>query len=198
MKFRASAWLLLVAGLLIGLPGRAQLWQPAKPLSADYLTWSASRRLQASDFQFRARARSNLKGCIGNFGLLMNGNTLDLLSKKGNAVVQNVLYRAGSYLDSADQPAVALQLRYLQTLWDIDEVAARRLRQELRATAKRTLLWGRPNLNDPFQAAYETASKRQLQYADETNYGLYLDKQADWEKRLAAELAELQAYALPE
>lgn len=187
----------LLALLLAGGPARAQ-WQPTAPLSADYLTWSARRRLQASDFQFRARAHSNLHGCVGNFGLLTRGNGLDLLGKKGNAVVQNVLYRAGSYLDSASQPAVALQLVYLQTLWDIDEVAARRLRQALRGSAKRALLWGRAPGPDPMQTAYEAASKRQLQYADETNYGLFLDKQAEWEKRLAAELAELQAYALPE
>jgi hypothetical protein len=198
MKITKLASLLLLGLLLAGRPSQAQLWQPAKPLSADYLTWSARRRLQASDFQFRARAHSNLKGCVGNFGLLTRGNTLELLSKKCNALVQNVLYRAGSYLDSADQRTVALQLLYLQTLWDIDEVAARRLRQTLRGSAKRTLLWGRPDLNDPMQAAYEAASKRQLQYTDETNYGLYLDKQAEWEKRLATELAELQAYALPE
>jgi len=185
-------WLLLATFQSV-----AQL-RPVKPLSADYLAWSATRRLQASDFQLRVRARNNLAGSVGNFGFLMRGSNLDLLSKKGNEVVQNVLYRAGSYLDSSSQAAPALQLRYLQTLWDINEVAARRLRQDLRGAAKRIIMWGKPDPNDLVQTAYETASKRQLQYTDETNYGLYLDKQAGWEALLAKELAELKDFAVPD
>jgi len=183
--------------LLIGFQGVAQL-RPAKPLSADYLAWSATRRLQASDFQLRVRARNNLAGSVGNFGFLMRGSNLDLLNKKGNEVVQNVLYRAGSYLDSSSQTATSLQLRYLQTLWDLNEVAARRLRQELRGSAKRIIMWGKPDPNDLVQEAYETASKRQIQYTDETNYGLYLDKQASWEALLTKELADLKDFALPD
>ncbi len=193
-----TRWLFLFWLLVTSFQGVAQLWQPTKPLSADYLAWSATRRLQASDFRLRVRARNNLAGSVGNFGLLMQGSNLDLLSKKGNAVVQNVLYRAGSYLDSTSQTTMGLQLRYLQTLWDINEVAARRLRQELRSSAKRLILWGKPNPNDLIQTAYETASKRQIQYADETNYSLYLDKQAGWEALLAKELAELNEFALPD
>ena len=193
-----ARWLFLFFLLFAGLPGAAQLWQPVKPLSADYRAWSAPRRLQASDFQLRVRAHNNLAGSVGNFGFLMRGSNLDLLGRKGNEVVQNVLYRAGSYLDSSSQTATALQLRYLQTLWDINEVAARRLRQELRASARRIILWGKPNPNDLIQTAYEAASKRQIQYADETNYGLYVDKQTGWELLINKELAELKDFALPD
>ncbi len=191
-----ARWLFLFFLLLSGLPGTAQPGQLGKPLPAGYQAWSATRRLQASDFQLRVRKRNNLAGSVGNFGLLMRGNNLDFLSKKGNEVVQNVLYRAGSYLDSSSQTATGLQLRYLQTLWDINEVAARRLRQELRSSAKHIILWGKPNPDDLIQPAYETASKRQIQYADETNYGLYVDKQAGWEALLLKELGELKDFAL--
>ncbi|WP_375418797.1 hypothetical protein [uncultured Hymenobacter sp.] len=42
------------------------------------------------------------------------------------------------------------------------------------------------------------ASKRHIQYDDETKYGSFLDKQAAWEKQLATELAELAAFAVPD
>ena len=86
----------------------------------------------------------------------------------------------------------------MQTLWDINEVAARRLRQQLRANAKRIILVGKPDVNDLFRVAYEAANQQQIQYADETKYGLFLDKQEAWEKQLAAELAELSAFAVPD
>jgi hypothetical protein len=86
----------------------------------------------------------------------------------------------------------------LQTLWDIDEVAARQLRQQLRASAKRILLLGKPDMNDLFREAYDAATKRQAQYADETNYGLYVDKQENWERTIAAELAALQPFTVPD
>ena len=49
-----------------------------------------------------------------------------------------------------------------------------------------------------FRTAFEAANKRQFQYADETKYGLFLDKQAAWEAQLRQELLELAAYAVPD
>jgi hypothetical protein len=171
--------------------------QPGKPLPAGYLQWSPTRRLQANDFQLRLRRHNNLAGSVANLGMEMKGNLYDLLGKKANGVVQNVFNTQGSYLDSSSQEGIELQIRYLQTQWDINEVAARRLRQELKADAKRMLLVGKPDIDDVIRAAYETAHKRQIQYADETKYGLFVDKQEEWERRLKTELAELNAFAVP-
>ena len=119
-----------------------------------------------------------------------------MLGKKANQVVQNPFNTKGSYLDSTNQQGIDLQIRYLQTQWDIHEVAARRLRRELRANAKRMLLVGKPSMDDLIRVAYEKLNERQVQYADETKYGLFVDKQEAWEKQLATELAELAAFAI--
>ena len=183
---------------LVLLSGFSSFAQVGKPLPAGYLHWSATRRLQTSDFRLRIRQQNNLGQSVGNLGLEVNGNAYDLLGKKANQVVQNVFNTTGSYLDSTDQTGVELQLRYLQTLWDVNEVAARRLRQELKAGARRMILVGKPDMNDLIRGAYEAAHKRQIQYADETKYGLFVDKQMAWEKQLAEELAALAAFALPD
>jgi hypothetical protein len=188
-------YIILICLLALGSQAKAQI---GKPLPPDYRNWSATKRLQASDFQLRIRPRNNLNQSFGHFGLQMNGRVGDLFGKKGNQLVQNVFYRAGSYLDSASQLGMEMQIRYLQTLWDIDEVAARQLRQQLRASAKRIVLLGKPDINDSFREAFEAATKRQAQYADETNYGLFVDKQENWERTIAAELAALQAFAVPD
>ena len=187
---------LLIAGfLLLGFVGLAQ---PGKPLPAGYLPWSATRRLQVSDFRLRLRQQNNLTQSVADLGMEVNGNVYDLMGKRANRVVLNVFNTTGSYLDSADAASIERQLRYLQTQWDINEVAARRLRQELRASAKRILLIGKPDLNDLIRVGYETAHQRQIQYADETKYGLFVDKQETWEKQLAEELAALAAFAIPD
>ena len=187
-------YLLIICTLLLGNASRAQ---PGKPLPAGYLQWSPTRHLQANDFQLRIRPRNNLNQSVGNLGLQVDGNVYDLFGKRANQVVQNVFNSSGSYLDSTDRPGTELQLRYMQTLWDINEVAARHLRQELRAGAKRMLWVGKPSMDDLIRLAYEAANKRQIQYADETKYGPFVDKQEDWQNQLAKELAELTAFAVP-
>ena len=189
-----TRFLLVFCLLLVGFSSHAQ---PGKPLPAGYLQWSPTRHLWASDFQLRVRPQNNLNQSVSNLGLQVDGNVYDLFGKRANQVVQNVFNSSGSYLDSTDRTGTELQLRYMQTLWDINEVAARRLRQELRAGAKRILLIGKPDINDVIRLAYEAANKRQIQYADETKYGYFVDKQEDWQRQLAKELAELSAFAVP-
>ncbi|WP_157886733.1 hypothetical protein [Hymenobacter sp. PAMC 26628] len=181
--------------MFLGIRGSAQ---SQKPLPPGYLQWSATRRLQASDFQLRVRPQNNLNQGVGNLGIEINRGIADLFGKSANRTVQNLFQRTGSYLDSTDRLGTACQIRYMQMLWDINEVAARRLRQQLRANAKRIILMGKPDVNDLFRATYESANQRQIQYADETKYGLFLDKQKAWKKQIENELLELSAFAIPD
>ena len=176
-------------------PAVAQVWMPGKIRPAGYLLWSPTRRLQVRDFQLRVRPQNNLNSSFASLGLEMNGRVADLFSKRANSLVQNVMHRPSSYLDSTDAQVAASHLQYLQTQWDIYEVAARRVRQELRASARKIVFIGKPDVNDVFRTACEEANKRVIQYADETKYGSFVDKQLDWEKQLARELAELADFA---
>lgn len=71
-------------------------------MPAGYLQWSATRRLQAGDFQLRLRPRNNLNQSVGDLGLQINENVYDLFGKRAHRVVQNVFNSFGSYLDSTD------------------------------------------------------------------------------------------------
>ncbi|WP_310394457.1 hypothetical protein [Hymenobacter sp.] len=190
-----TRYALLLLWLLAGFQSSAQFWQPAKVLSADYLLWSPVRRLKAQDFQLKVRPRNNLSQSFASFGVQLSGNNMDLLGKNANHVVQNYVHRPGSYLDPADTLSTSLQLRYLQTEWDIYEIAARRLRQQLRGAATRIILWGKPDASELLRTTFEAASQRVIQYSDETKYGLFLDKQLEWERQIASELAELADFA---
>ncbi|AWM34244.1 hypothetical protein DDQ68_16485 [Hymenobacter nivis] len=154
--------------------------------------------MQSADFQMKVRPQNNLNQSVGNLGIQMNGGIMDLFGKNANRAVQNVFHCGGSYLDSAGRLSTEIQIRYMQTLWDLNEVAARKLRQELRANAKRIILWGKPDANDLIRTAYEVVGQRQIQYAGETKYGLFLDKQEAWKRQIQNELLELAAFAVPD
>jgi hypothetical protein len=174
--------------------------QPGQALPAGYRAWSATRRLQVADFQLPVRPGNNLHQSFASFQLQLNGRSADLLGKKANQFVQNLLYSAGSYFDTSPEAtdSAGFQLRYWQTMWDLQEVAARRLRQQLRASARRILLTGSPDMSELSRLAYEEVRRQQTQYTDETKYALFLDKQLQWEQRIAAELTELAGYAVPD
>ena len=105
MLVRYSLFFLL---LLLGFRGFAQ---PGKPLPPGYLQWSATRRLQASDFQLRVRPQNNLNQGVGNLGIEINRGITDLFGKSANRTVQNLFQRTGSYLDSTDRLGTACQIR---------------------------------------------------------------------------------------
>ena len=56
--------------LLLNFPSFAQV---GKPLPPGYIRWSATRRLQATDFQLRLRQHNNLATSVGNLGMEVNG-----------------------------------------------------------------------------------------------------------------------------
>ena len=72
--------------LLLAAPVRAQKLPAA---NADYLSWSATRRLTAADFQFQLKPHTNQLGSHAAFSFDMNGHVYDLFSKRGNDIIRN-------------------------------------------------------------------------------------------------------------
>jgi hypothetical protein len=185
----------LYCGLLLWLltivPTHAQRAAP----DADYLNWSATRRLTAADFRMKPQSSQNLNGSMAMFSYSLDGSVGQLLGKKANDIVRARMLRTASWLDTT---TAAQQLRYQQTLFDIEELYVRRFRQQARANARRILLVGKPDLNTLLDAEMKYAQLRQAGYAEATNYGTIPEKQAAWEQQILAELQALQAYQATE
>ena len=60
------------------------------------------------------------------------------------------------------------------------------------------LLIGKPTMDELAKELLKEAELRQVQYADETNYARFLEKQAEWARKIQQELQELQAYQVSE
>jgi hypothetical protein len=181
----------LLLWLLVAAPALGQ--RPAP--DADYLNWSATRRLTAADFQMKPQSSQNLNGSMAMFSYSLDGNIGQLLGKRANDIVRARMLRTASWLDTA---TATQQLRYQQTLFDIEELYTRRFRQQARANARRILLVGKPDINALLDAEMKAAQLRQATYAEETNYGVIPEKQAAWEQQIFAELQQLQDYQATE
>ncbi|QJX46502.1 hypothetical protein HMJ29_05950 [Hymenobacter taeanensis] len=169
--------------------------QKSKAIDPDYLDCSATRRLVASDFALQPKPNSNLQGSRGSFLLgCKGGNAVELLSKNANSAVYNRFFHLTSWLDTSNPDNVAQQIEFQQTQFDIQEIYARRLRKQIRASATRMFLIGKPTLDELAKGLLKEAELRQVQYADETAYASLPEKQAEWSRQIQQELQELQAY----
>ncbi|KAA9333169.1 hypothetical protein F0P96_09320 [Hymenobacter busanensis] len=182
--------------LLIVGTGRSQT--NAKRLDSDYAYWSATRRLQLSDFGLQVKPGNYLNGSNAMFGFEMHGNVYDLFGKQANNVIRNRMLRTASWVDTTSRTDVAAQIRFHQTLFDIQEVYCRRLRQQIRASATKILLFGKPDINELFNEQMKDSQQRQALYVNETNYGTLSVEQATWEKQIMLELQNLQAFQASE
>ena len=165
----------------------------ASATDSDYLAWSATRRITPADFRLQHKSSSGMQGSIADFLLDVDGHVIDLLGKRGNAIIRNRMLRSASWLDTTASSAPA-NIRYQQTLFDLHEIYTRKLRQQARASAKKMLLVGKPTLTDLMEGLMKELEQRKLQYTDDTNFGLLPDKQAAWEQTIRQELAALAAY----
>ncbi|SMB94343.1 hypothetical protein SAMN00120144_2376 [Hymenobacter roseosalivarius DSM 11622] len=157
----------------------------------DRLLWSSTRRLQSSDFHIIAKAGT---GGQAQYQYDYDGHPTQFMGKRGNnQLVRNMLLCSASSIDTTGN--VANFLRFEQTLFDIQEVYIRRLRQTVRANAFRSLMVGNQKLKAEEDKITVEAAKRRLAYDEQTNYGTLPDKQMEWETIIQNELNALNEFS---
>ncbi|MBO3270155.1 hypothetical protein [Hymenobacter defluvii] len=159
--------------------------------TTDFVPWSAKHHLTAQDFGVKLK-----KETIGKAEFQLTTETrTNLYTKQKRTIVRNGLVRSKSSINPAHN--VAQQLRFQQTLFDITEIYARKLRQLMPATptAAPTPTSAK---TDPAAQMIAAAAKRRQQYRLQTANSTIAAKQAQWEKTIQKELAALQQFALPE
>lgn len=176
----------LALGLLATRPAAAQA---TVKLPAGFIRWSASRPLKVSDFKGRprpAQTHAALTSANINTGAICRGDVF-----MGTA--QASFDPTASWVRDPAAMTPAL-LRHEQLHFDIAEVYARRLRQQLAA-----LRLSCSRLGDRFdhvsQAAYAAWQKAEDDYDLDTRHGLEHARQAQWEAQVRQQLLDLAEYA---
>ena len=163
--------------------------QATVPLPAGSIRWSASRPLRVADFQGQPRpgqTHAALTSANINTGAICRGNMF-------SGTAQASFAPTASWVRDPARMTPAL-LRHEQLHFDLAEVYARRLRQQLA-----TLHLPCDQLGDRFnvisQAAYAAWQKAEDDYDRDTNHGLQHAQQAQWEAQVSQQLLALADFA---
>jgi len=159
---------------------------PTKPAG---IPWAANRPLTWADFQGRPRL-GEAEAALTSADLLSGAKCQDFVF---TATVTPTFDPATSWVRDAKAASPAL-LRHEQLHFDLAEVYARRLRQQLQA-AHLNCEKLQPAFNRLTQAVYNQWSNDENRYDVETSHGLNAPKQAAWDRQIQQQLAELQAFA---
>jgi len=185
MTSKLLGLLLLMTGALAATPAGAQ--SVKLPLGA--LRWSASRPLTVADFKGRPKTSEGhaaLTSANINTGATCRSNVF-----AGTA--QASFDPATSWVREPGTMTPAL-LRHEQLHFDIAEVHARRLRQQLAAIHTTCSQLG-TTFDRVSQAAYSAWQQAEDAYDRDTNHGLQHERQAQWEAQVHQQLLDLAAFA---
>lgn len=163
----------------------------AQESKSDKLSWSATQKLQLSDFSIKTAA-PNEPSSHAEFSITYKAGGKELLSSNLNKRVLNEFIRTGSWIDTTQN--VQQALRYQQASFDLCEVYVRQFRKALydnKPKIKRLSFVD--ELNETYTNAY---SKRRLEYDMETKAGTDLAAQEKWETVIQKELDQLKEYAV--
>lgn len=163
----------------------------AQESKAEKLSWSATQKLQLSDFTIKTAAPKE-PSSHAEFSITYKAGGKELLSSNLNKRVLNEFIRSGSWIDTTQD--VQQALRYQQASFDLCEVYVRQFRKALYDNKpKIRRLSFVDELNETYTNAY---SKRRLEYDLETKAGTDLATQEKWEALITQELLLLKEYAL--
>ncbi|RZK61120.1 MAG: DUF922 domain-containing protein [Hymenobacter sp.] len=178
-------WKTLALVLLAAAPAAAQ----QVPLPAGSFRWSASRPLTVADFKGRPRPNEShaaLTSSNINTGATCRSNVF-----AGTA--QASFSPSHSWVRDPARMTPAL-LRHEQLHFDIAEVYARQLRQQLAAMRLPCDKLG-TTFDRVSQAAYAAWQKAEDDYDLDSKHGLQHEQQAKWEAQVRQQLLDLAAFA---
>lgn len=161
-------------------------------IKGERIIWSKDRMLTSEDFKAKAQ-KGNIAAALANVSIdpkIDNHNTqgvqLTIIAKFNTSLSwMKEEGKGDSYL-----------LKHEQGHFDIFEIFARRCRKEL-MEAKLTNKNAPKKVSQIVDKYQQQAIKHQDKYDEQTQHSLKVEKQEEWNKKIAAELKELEAFSSP-
>lgn len=144
------------------------------------LEWTDNYELTLEDFQANAPNTGSIQTVQGHITIEYQIANVEILASNNfNKNVTNYFYRTASWIDKGENAEKLL--KYAQTIFDINEWMARRLRVSFREN-KGHLLSGKQN--EIYEQLAKEFAEIQSQYSRDTDYGSIDEKQVQWENRI--------------
>lgn len=159
--------------------------------TTNHLQWSATRKLTVEDFLIKTKSLETTSS-FAQFSFDFQVNGFDFMTKNFNKKVKNYIIKSASWIDTTVN--VSQVLVYQQTLFDLSEIYARKLRKALRENRKKIANGTQivKELNDTIMTSF---AERRVSYDRETNFGADWIRQKEWEVQIQKELLELNDFA---
>jgi hypothetical protein len=162
---------------------------PAPADAPEVLAWSANRPLTWADFKSKPTPAEKLAALTSATIDVQVGCTDFIFTSN----VRAVFVPTESWVrDSAS--ATPNLLRHEQLHFNITELHARRMRQKI-ALLKLNCTRLQPTFKNATNVIFTEWQKEEARYDQETNHGLNLDRQKNWEIQVKQRLAMLEQYA---
>ena len=157
----------------------------------DLILWTKDYKLQWTDFM--GKPSGNLKA--------MTWSTITFETKKVDATgitllindyfIKNQSWRQKDFTDD-------FVLQHEQTHFDITEVYTRKLRKKLNGLKYKDVKKAMPEIQKIYNEMFSESRVYQKKYDEETKHSINKDEQIKWNKKIANELQDLEAYTNPE
>ncbi|MBE7442570.1 MAG: hypothetical protein HS119_08975 [Flavobacteriales bacterium] len=161
-------------------------------IKGERITWSKERMLTSEDF--KAKAQKGHKAAAQADVSIES----EIINQTENGVKLKIIAlfnTAYSWMKPEGKENEHL-LKHEQGHFDIFEIFTRRCRKELKE-AKLNNKNVAKKLPEIIQKYIQQAYKYQDKYDEQTQHSLKVEKQEEWNKKIAAELEELEAYSNP-
>ncbi|MEM7512716.1 MAG: hypothetical protein AAF388_17405 [Bacteroidota bacterium] len=153
------------------------------------IEWSEEYKLQASDFRAPAPNTGTRQTIQPVTHIDYEFPTKMFQFKNSNSVIANNFKPLNSWLDEG--PHTEHLLRYAQTIFDLSEISARKLRKKFHENRMRVLTG---KIDEYYNEMSEEMTALVSRYAKETDFGDNLEKQAEWEVYIQETLTEYADY----
>lgn len=180
--------LIFLALLSISKPSVTQ----TSSVDTNFVYWSENRKLTADDFNIkRSNSTSSL---LVQSSLSYRVKNINIWNGKPTFEVHNYIVKTASWIGIDTTMKLSNEILHVQTLFDLAEVYARKLRKELKANNRKLSI----NLDYAKELYTQNAielSKRQAQYVQDWESEHQEEVQKQWEEQIKKELAQLKEYA---
>lgn len=158
----------------------------------DRVQWSATKRLTLADFRMvvpMAPSQYSYISLVTKY--FVHG--YDAFGGNLNKKVSNYMIPSASYIDTSVYAATSLM--YEQTIFDLHEIYARKMRRALKQNRKK--LFGSLDYIDQQHDVFaKEMAQARIKYDRETNFARNIDKQKEWEAQIKKELDAINEYSL--
>jgi len=161
-------------------------------IKGERITWSKERMLTSEDFKAKPK-KVGMVAALANVSIdpVVINQTL-----QGMQLTVTALFNTSLSWMKEEAKGEAYVLNHEQGHFNIFEIFARKCRKEL-TEAKLTNKNAAKKIPEIVEKNLQQAYKYQDKYDEQTQHSLKVEKQEEWNKKIAAELKELEAFSNP-